>query len=137
MHKHNARKVKKDWTYDVKEIADLLNVHSLTVLRWIRSGKLALVKDTKNPYLVRGTDLLAFLMEGQKKQKCPVRPGEFFCMKCRASRKSRPECVRLIRTKARIGNGKFSAIKIGICDVCGSKMNQFCTYKQDGGVGVM
>ena len=72
--------------YTVSEIADKLQVHRQTVLRWIRAGDLQPV-DGSRPILIEGTTLKAYFATRQpKKQKCGV--DEWFCMKCLTPRKA-------------------------------------------------
>jgi len=84
--KLNRRSFSTHRAYTVSEIADRLNVHRQTVLRWIKAGDLQPVDETR-PILVEGTTLKAYLATRQpKKQKCGA--DEWFCMKCRTPRKA-------------------------------------------------
>jgi hypothetical protein len=95
----NGRRVKIHWTYTIRATADALGVHKHTVSRWIAAG----LKTTDNarPFLLRGKDIRAFLQARQPtKQKC--RPGEFYCLSCRAPKRPALDMAEYLpRTSAR------------------------------------
>jgi hypothetical protein len=65
-------------------VADLLGVHKHTVSRWAAAG--LQTTDARRPLLIHGEDLRAFLRAREPiKQKC--RPGEFYCLSCRAPKR--------------------------------------------------
>lgn len=49
--------------YTMQELADILQVHYMTVRNWIRDGKLNAVKAGKS-YRISKTDIIKFLNEG-------------------------------------------------------------------------
>lgn len=78
----NYRRVKIHRNYTIEEIARLLGTHRNTVRAWIRVGLPTC--DDKRPMLILGSDLTAFLKARRTKKKQPCRPGEFYCVRCRA-----------------------------------------------------
>jgi len=129
--KYNSQKVKRHLTYSTQDVSNLFGTHEKTILRWISREGLTPVEGTRNPYLIPGSVLRSFLEERRKKSKILLGLGEFFCMKCRTGRRSRPECVEMVRTGKKIGDNKFSGRKTGICEACGSRVNKFFTYSMD------
>ena len=129
--RYNPQKVKRHITYSTQDVSSLYGIHEKTVLRWISLEGLAPAEGTRNPYLIPGSVLRLFLEERRKKSKAPVQPDESYCLKCRAGRHSRPECVETVRTGIKMGNNKFSGRITGICEVCGCKINRFFTYTMD------
>jgi excisionase family DNA binding protein len=80
----NCRRVKIHRTYTIGEVAALLGVHKHTVRRWIAAG--LPTTDAKRPLLINGAELRAFFRAREAiKQKC--RPGEFYCLSCKAPKR--------------------------------------------------
>lgn len=127
-HRLDLRKIRKRWDYSVKEVSDTLSVHVGTVQRWIRHDGLKPLEGTQHPYFIRGSVLLEFLAERLKQQKCPLKPDESYCVRCKVGRKGRPECEEIIKTGKRLRGGKLHGRMAGICEVCGSKINRWFSY---------
>lgn len=83
---YNTRLVKTNYCYMLIEIAELFGVHLSSVRKWLKEG-LPLI-DTSRPYMVHGSDLIAFLKKRQADRKRPCKKHEFYCLKCRAPRTS-------------------------------------------------
>lgn len=130
-HKYNPQMIKQHFTYTVKDICNLFGTNAKTVQRWISIEGLEPVAETRNPYLIHGAALSAFLRERSKKSKTHLQPDEFYCVKCRTARKGKPESTREIRTETKMGRNKLSGRKIAICEVCGGQINRFFTYPMD------
>ncbi len=67
-------------SYSVSEAADALDVHVRTVQSWIKSGLRPL--EGSRPYLIMGYNLKSFLTAEIQKQKHPLGPDEFYCVRC-------------------------------------------------------
>jgi hypothetical protein len=80
----NPRLAKIHRSYTVEEVGRLYEVHRNTVRQWIKQG-LPLCDD-RRPQLILGSDLGAFLTQKRMRSKRPCKPGELFCVRCRAPR---------------------------------------------------
>lgn len=80
----NLRRVKIHRSYPVAELAALIGAHKQTVGRWIAAG--LPWTGGKRSILIHGADVHAFV-EARKPTKQKCRPGEFFCLACRAPRR--------------------------------------------------
>jgi hypothetical protein len=78
----NHRLVKIHRNYTVEEITHLFGNHKNTARRWVKEGLTPI--DKKRPMLILGRDLAEFLKERRSKNKRPCRPGELYCVRCRA-----------------------------------------------------
>lgn len=98
---YNTRRIKRDYSYELAEIAELFDLHISSIRNWIKAG-LPLI-DNGRPQLVHGSDLIAFLNVRQKKRKRPCKPFEGYCLKCRAPRAFWKSAVDvIIKTPARL-----------------------------------
>jgi len=112
----NPRLVKIHRNYTVEEVTRLLGVHKNTVRTWIKQG-LPTIND-KRPMLVLGPDLSAFLQAKRTKNKRPCKPGEMYCVRCRAPK---PPALNMVEYKPQtesLGN------LFGICPDCDAGMNR-------------
>ena len=109
-----ARGIRTHWNYTVAEVAELCGVHRNTVRAWIGEG-LPVIGDRK-PFLIRGSDLKAFLEARAKRRKQPLADGEFYCFACRKPR--RPVAGLLDYETAANGAGRL----VGLCAVCETVM---------------
>jgi excisionase family DNA binding protein len=107
--RYNIRRVKIHRTYTQSEAGKLLGVHKHTVGRWIASG-LPLI-ERKRPYLIHGADLKTFLAARQPRKQ-PLRPGEMYCLPCRAPKRPAGDMADLVHRSATTGT------IIGICPTC-------------------
>ena len=112
----NHRLVKIHRNYTVEEIADLFGIHKNTVRGWVKSG--LATSDNKRPLLVLGHDLAEFLQVRRVKNKQTCKPGELYCVCCRAPRFPAANMVEYSPVTEKFGN--LSAI----CPDCDSIMNR-------------
>jgi excisionase family DNA binding protein len=105
----NYRRVKIHRNYEIAEVAVLLGVHKHTVRRWIAAG--LPTTDSRRPLLIHGADLRAFL-EARVPKTQPCRPGEFYCLRCRAPK--RPAFDMADYTPSTPSRGLLS----GFCPTC-------------------
>lgn len=113
---HNYRLVKIHRTYTVEEMAALFGVHRNSVRRWLQAGLQAI--DQARPLLVKGDVLQAFLKLRRSEGKRPCRPGEFYCLRCRAPKRPANSCA--VYQPFTFDRGNL----LGICETCGAKLNR-------------
>ena len=112
----NHRLVKIHRSYTVEEIADLFAIHKNTVRSWVKSG--LATSDDKRPMLILGNDLAAFLQARRMKNKRPCKPGEIYCVRCRAPKFPAASMVEYTPVTEKFGN------LVAICPDCGAIMNR-------------
>lgn len=113
---HNHRLVKIHRNYTVEEIANLFGIHKNTVRRWVKEG-LATI-DEKRPMLILGHSLAAFLQTRRVKNKKTCKPGELYCVRCRAPRLPAGNMADYAPVTEKFGN------LTAICPECDSLMNR-------------
>jgi hypothetical protein len=79
--KHSARRIKKRYSYNVREAAKATGATPGTVRRWHKAG-LAAVEGIY-PLIFRGADVIDFLKHRQEKRKQPTGPGRIYCFRCK------------------------------------------------------
>ena len=107
----NPKLAKKHRNYSVSEIAALYKVHKNTVLAWREAG-LAPIDDRRKPLLFLGTALSAFLESKRLKNKCPLRPGQIYCVACRSAKEPALGMAEYVPLTATTGNLR------GLCPTC-------------------
>ena len=112
----NHRLVKINRSYTVEEIAKLFGIHKNTVRRWVKDGLVAI--DDKRPMLILGHVLVEFLQTRRMKNKQTCKPGEFYCLRCRAPRSPAGNMADYVPVTEKIGN------LVAICPVCNAIMNR-------------
>ena len=112
----NHRLVKIHRSYTVEEAARLLGKHKNTVRTWVKDG-LATIDD-KRPMLILGHDLVEFIKKRRAKNKQSCKPGQLYCVRCRAPKFPEEDMVEYSPVTEKIGN------LIAICPDCDSIMNR-------------
>lgn len=117
----NTNRIRKQYSYSIQEICDLLGVHKNTVREWLRHG---LPKtDKQKPYLIFGNDLRLFLNERQTSRLRKCRLDEFYCLSCRTQKKSFGNLVDL-----KIRNTKTVMVS-GLCESCETSLHKVQSVK--------
>jgi len=119
-------RVKLHRSYILPEAATLLGVHKHTLSRWIDDG-LPVFKD-KKPYLVLGSDLRAYL-KARRPKKQPCRPGEIYCVSCRAPKRPAGDMADFVPLTADRGFLR------GICPDCDRIINRLVSTGTLAAVG--
>ncbi|MDY0095691.1 MAG: helix-turn-helix domain-containing protein [Candidatus Vecturithrix sp.] len=112
----NYRLVKIHHNYVVEQIAKLFGIHKNTVRNWMKEGLTAI--DDKRPILIKGNVLAEFLSNRRKKNKQPCKPGELYCVRCRAPRLPAEGMAEYLPITEKLGR------LIAICPDCESIMNR-------------
>jgi hypothetical protein len=112
----NPRLAKLHRNYTVEEIATLYGIHKNTVRHWVKQG--LPVCDDKRPMLVLGRDLADFLQARRVRNKRTCRPGEMYCVRCRAPKAPAGAMAEFQPVTETLGN------LIGICPDCEALMNR-------------
>jgi len=113
---HNHRLVKINRSYTVEEIAKLFNTHKNTVRRWVKEG--LTTTDDKHPMLILGHVLASFLQARRTKNKQICKPGEIYCVRCRAPKPPAGNMAEYSSINDKLANLK------AICPDCHSIMNR-------------
>jgi hypothetical protein len=104
-------------SYEVREVARLLDRSTYTVRSWIKEG-LPLLAGSK-PRLIDGAELKTWLQAKWSKRKKPCAINQLHCCKCRDPRAPDPASIR---TEPRTA---MTTLIRGKCHVCGTAMQQF------------
>jgi len=121
--KYNLKRVRRNYTYSVGEIAELLGVSDMTVFRWIADEGLNRLPNSKK-YYVHSNDLISFLEQKNNKNKKPCHDDEMYCCKCR-----KPQRPNLQTLEAQnIPNGTIRVL--GKCGECSTSTNKVVSDKK-------
>lgn len=99
----------------------MCGVHRNTVREWIKGG-LPVVSESK-PFLIRGSDLKAFLSERSARRKQPCGNGRIYCLPCRAPK--RP-AAGIVDYEPRTETG---GTLVGICPDCDRVIRRHVSLK--------
>ncbi|GJL75568.1 helix-turn-helix domain-containing protein [Nitrosomonas sp.] len=120
LHNPNLAKIHRNYT--VEEAAGLYDVFKGTVRAWIKAG-LPVLND-KRPMLILGSDLVAFHQARRTKNKQKCKPGEMYCVCCRAPRKPAGNMAEYQIITEKIGN------LVAICPECDKIMNRRVNFSK-------
>ena len=118
--------VKIHRNYTVEDIANLFGIHKNTVRRWVKAG--LATSDNKRPMLILGHDLRAFLQARRVKNKQTCKPGEIYCVGCRAPKFPAADMAEYSPVTEKFGN------LTAICPDCNSIMNRRVSLARIGEV---
>ena len=112
----NHRLVKIHHSYTVGEISSLFGSHKNTVRRWVKEGLPTI--DNRRPMLLLGHDIVTFLKARRAKNKRACKPGELYCVRCRAPKRPAGDMAEYTPITEKFGN------LVAICPDCDAIMNQ-------------
>jgi len=113
---YNWRLIKRDFSYEVGEIAELFDIHPNTVRQWLAEGLPAI--DDRRPTMVHGTELAEFIRKRQSNRKRKCRPDEMFCCRCREPKRPWERVVDVeIESDRRLR-------LTGLCSTCEAPLNR-------------
>jgi hypothetical protein len=110
----NPRRVKLHRNYTMEEVAMAVKAHKNTVRGWLKSGLETV--DDRRPTLVLGRKLSAFLHARRQRARQRCRPGQFYCLRCRAPREPASGQAQYVPITQTSGNLR------GTCPDCGSRI---------------
>ena len=113
---YNVQQISYMGTYSIPEVCQMINRSERTVRQMIANGLTTI--DDKRPTLIRGTNLIDFLLRENDKNRCPTEFLQFYCMHCRQARIPKGKNVWFLR------ENPISPNLCGICPVCGCKMHK-------------
>lgn len=109
--------VRAHFIYEVWEVAELLNCHRQTVVRWVKNDGLE-ADQSRRPWLIRGADLKTFLGHRQAKRRCRLESKTLYCLGCKCPQE--PAGRMADYTQQTATTGMLSAL----CPTCGALMNK-------------
>jgi hypothetical protein len=112
----NPRRAKLHRSYNVSELAELLDVHKHTVRGWLKAGLPSV--DGTRPVLIHGDEFQEWWGKRRKAKQRPLKPGQFYCLKCREPKAPALGTVEYSAMNAVTGNLK------ALCEVCGTMMHR-------------
>ena len=92
----------------------VVKAHKNTVRGWLKSGLETV--DDRRPTLVLGRKLSVFLHARRQRVRQRCRPGQFYCLRCRAPREPASRQAHYVPITQTSGNLR------GICSDCGSQI---------------
>ena len=129
---YNIHLIKSRKSYSIKEMGVLFKRDRKTYSRWIKDG-LKVMEPDITPILVLGSDLKKFIQDKRMARKVQLLGNEYFCLKCHKAVKAKIGSENVIKTGKKIGKNKYDQlVKIGFCEVCGTRINRFTKlYQKD------
>ena len=118
---YDLRRIKRNMSYSVEDVGDLLDVHTHTVRLWIKAGLPLL--DARRPCLIHGTDLAEYLREKQTARRHRCQDYEMFCCKCHC-----PRAAAGAMADIKIRNRKVAGMS-ALCAVCSTVMYRAIAVK--------
>jgi len=112
----NHRLLKIHRSYTVEEIARLFGFHKNTVRHWVKEGLGTI--DGKRPMLIHGQVMAAFLQARRAKHKQTCKPGELYCVRCRAPKSPAGNMADYTPITEKFGR------LVAICPDCNTIMNK-------------
>lgn len=120
----NARGLKKRRTYTAGELLRALGIHRQTLQAWRDRGLSPISKDVR-PWLYLGQTVKDFARRLHAKGKCHLEPDQFWCLKCKAARRSTRIGPQIGSSSSWIEVTRPTSIIEGVCEVCGCRIRRF------------
>jgi RNase P subunit RPR2 len=119
--RYNQRLAHLHRTYTALEICSLFSVCMSTVRRWHARGLTPI--DGKRPFLYSGAELRAFI-ERHNPKRCPLMPGEIYCVACKAPKIPKGKRAVVIR------RDRTRSVLAGECSGCGRRIRQWVSSSE-------
>jgi hypothetical protein len=118
----NWRRAKIHRSYTVDEAAQLFGCHRNTVRHWQKQGLKPI--DDKRPVIFEGLTLAAFLEARRRARRRRLKPGEIYCLPCRAPTEPAGDMAEYVPLTNARGNLR------GICPRCGRLIHRVTSRDQ-------
>jgi hypothetical protein len=117
MSRPNQRRIKKNRSYSVYELARVCNVTRKTVRRWHKDGLPAI--DSLKPFMFQGKEACDFLGHREQQRRWRCAPAEIYCVACR-----RPK-IPLLNFATYFALTDVVGMLVGKCPDCQCQINRF------------
>jgi hypothetical protein len=107
---HNSRRVKIHRSYTLDDVAQLFGCHRNTIRCWLKQGLKPI--DGRRPVVFEGLTLAAFLEARRGARRRRLKPGEIYCLPCRAPKDPAGNMAEYVPVTDARGNLR------GICPTC-------------------
>jgi MerR HTH family regulatory protein len=118
----SPRRVKKHRSYTVEEAARLFGCHRNTIRHWQKQGLKPV--DGNRPVVFEGLTLAAFLEARRGARRRRLKPGEIYCLPCRAPKEPAGDMAEYVPLTDARGNLR------GICPTCGRLIHRVASRTQ-------
>ena len=118
----SPRRVKIHRSYTVDDAARLFGCHRNTIRHWQKQGLKQI--DGRRPVVFEGLALSAFLDARRGARRRRLKPGEIYCLPCRAPREPAAAMAEYIPVTDTRGNLR------GICPACGRLIHRMVSRAQ-------
>lgn len=131
--RYNTHLIKVRRSYSPTQIAKLFSIDRKTCFRWIKDKQLKILGASASSTLIYGKDLKEFLDKEKIERKTKLKEDEFYCMKCHKAVRAKSGSENIVKTGKTIGkDSKDQLKKIGLCELCGTKLNKLLSvYQKD------
>jgi hypothetical protein len=114
--RHSVRRVRRRYTYNVREAAKVTGATPGTVRLWLKQG-LEPVRGIY-PTIIRGVDIIVFFDRVREARKHSSGPGRLFCFGCKSPKRPAFDVVEFFPDGPKLGFIR------GLCPDCSSVMNR-------------
>jgi hypothetical protein len=122
----NPRRVKVHRSYTVDDTARLFGCHRNTIRHWQKQGLKPI--DGRRPVVFEGLTLVTFLEARRGARRRCLKPGEIYCLPCRAPREPAGNMAEYVPVTDARGNLR------GICPTCDRLMHRIVSRARIEGV---
>ena len=118
----NPRRAKIHRSYTVDDAARLFGCHRNTIRHWQKQGLEPI--DDRRPVVFEGLRLAAFLERRRGSRRRCLKPGEIYCLPCRAPKEPAGEMAEYVAVTDARGNLR------GICPACDRLIHRMVSRAQ-------